>query len=130
MRNSPEQKGFTLIEIIIATTILGLALVAVLQVFALGINSTRRSQKMTIAVSVAQNIMEEVISRDHIEDEFERGVVDDYGLEYSIDIQAGELEGTHEVEVAVMWSDSPENKAFQLFCLVPEEASGFSVFPR
>jgi len=120
--------GFTLIEIIIAVTILGLALVAVLQVFSIGMSSARRSQKVTMAVSVASNIMEEVISRDIIEDGFEQGSIEGLGIDYSIDIQPGTLEGLHEVQVAVSWTGS--GKAFELFCQVPDEGGSFSLFPR
>ncbi|MFQ6104239.1 MAG: prepilin-type N-terminal cleavage/methylation domain-containing protein [Candidatus Glassbacteria bacterium] len=127
---SHAKSGFTLIEIIVATTILGLALVAVLQVFSIGISSARKSQRMTMAVSIARNLMEEVISRDDIEDGYDRGSIEEFGIEYSIDIRPAEYEGLHEVEVAVTWSDAMENREYQLVCYVPEEAQGFSVFPR
>jgi len=121
-------KGFTLIEIIVAMTILGLSMVAVLQVFSLGLSSSRRSQKVTMAVSVAKNIMEEVISRDSIEAGYEQGSIEEFGIDYSIDINPGELAGLHVVEVSVGWTGG--ERVFALFCQVPQEASGFSVFPK
>ena len=122
--------GFTLIEIIVATTILGLVLVVVLQIFSIGISSTRRSQRSALEVSVAQNLMEEVLSRDSVSDAFERGVMEEFNLEYTIDIQPGKYEGLHEVEVAVMWNGAGEKSTYKLFCYVPDEVRGFSVFPR
>ncbi len=121
-------KGFTLIEIIVAMTILGLSMVAVLQVFSLGLSSSRRSQKVTMAVSIAKNIMEEVISRDNIEVDYEQGSIEEFGIDYSIDIKPGELEGLHVVEVSVGWTGG--ERVFALFCHVPNESRGFSVFPR
>ena len=122
--------GFTLVEIIIATSILGLALVAILQLFSLGISSTRRSQRSTIAVSIARNFMEEVMSRDVIDIGIEQGRLDDYDMEYLIEITEGDYEGLHEVDVAVMWSDAAKQKEYHLFCYLPEESQGFSVFPK
>lgn len=128
--NVSHQRGFTLIEIIIATTIMALALVAVLQLFSLGVSSARRSQRSTIAVTLARNIMEEVASRDVIEQGHEEGDLEDYSMQYSIDITEGGLPGLHEVEVAVRWSDESTVKEYQLFTYIPEESMGFSVFPR
>ncbi len=130
MHRRNRQRGFTLIEIIIATAVMALALVAVLQVFSLGVSSARRSQKSTIAVTLARNVMEEVASRDLLEPGREEGELEDYDMSYSIDITEGELPGLHDVEVAVSWSDEGATKEYRLFTMIPEESMGFSIFPR
>jgi type II secretory pathway pseudopilin PulG len=117
-------------EIIVATTIMGIALVAVLQLFSLGLSSGRRSQRATIAVSLARNLMEEVLSRDELEDGADEGEIEEDDMTYAIDVQPGEFEGLHEVRVTVSWSERGRPKDYTLFCYVPEESQGFSIFPE
>jgi prepilin-type N-terminal cleavage/methylation domain-containing protein len=125
-----RKNGFTLMEIIVATTIMGIALVAVLQLFSIGLSSGRRSQRATIAVSLARNVMEEILSRDELTNGTEGGRFEEEGMDYAIEIQPGEFEELHEVLVTVSWSERGGTKDYRLFCYVPDESSGLSVFPE
>jgi general secretion pathway protein I len=53
-------EGFTLIEVIVAMTILGISLVLVMQLFAAGLRSAKASCDYTIAIVHAKDKMEEL----------------------------------------------------------------------
>jgi prepilin-type N-terminal cleavage/methylation domain-containing protein len=59
--NSP--KGFTLLEVLVAVTIVGLGVVAVLQVFSLGLRLGARSTTSTEAVTYGARVMDELLAR-------------------------------------------------------------------
>lgn len=125
-----KKNGFTLMEIIVAMTLMGLSLVAVLELFSLGLSSGRRSQRATVAVSLARNLMEEVLSRDELADGTEEGRFEEEEMDYAIDVGPGEFQGLHEVLVTVSWTERGRMKDYRLFCYVPDESSGFSIFPE
>lgn len=52
-------KGFTLVEILLALAILGIGLVSILSVFAVGTNSVRRTVAMTEASFIGQMVIED-----------------------------------------------------------------------
>lgn len=56
MRN---EKGMTLVEVMFAVVIISLALLVMLDIFDLGLNTTSKAEKETKAVGLAQQIMEE-----------------------------------------------------------------------
>jgi len=60
-RNSPE--GFTLLEVLVAVTVVGLGVVAVLQIFSLGLRLGARSTTSTEAVSYGARVMDELLAR-------------------------------------------------------------------
>jgi prepilin-type N-terminal cleavage/methylation domain-containing protein len=60
-RNSP--RGFTLLEVLVAVTIVGLGVVTVLQVFSLGLRLGARSTTSTEAVTQGARVMDELLAR-------------------------------------------------------------------
>jgi prepilin-type N-terminal cleavage/methylation domain-containing protein len=60
-RNSP--KGFTLLEVLVAVTIVGLGVVTVLQIFSLGLRLGARSTMSTEAVTYGARVMDELLAR-------------------------------------------------------------------
>ncbi|MBI2042464.1 MAG: prepilin-type N-terminal cleavage/methylation domain-containing protein [Candidatus Nealsonbacteria bacterium] len=73
-----EQAGFTLIEIIITTAILAVGIVAILNMFPLGIQIAGFSQKTTAAVYLAQEKIENQISRAYADLSVSE-ITEDYG---------------------------------------------------
>lgn len=60
-RNSP--KGFTLLEVLVAVTIVGLGVVTVLQIFSLGLHLGSRSTTTTEAVTYGARVMDALLAR-------------------------------------------------------------------
>lgn len=57
-----RQKGFSLVEVILALGLLGGVMVAISSMFIIGGRSVKSGKEMTEALSVAQDIMEEIKS--------------------------------------------------------------------
>ena len=55
--------GFTLLEVLIAMTIVGLGVVTLLQIFSLGLRLQSRSTSQTEAVAQSARIMDELLAR-------------------------------------------------------------------
>ena len=68
LKNTPGTTGFTLLEIMVAISILAFGLVAVLQLFGNGLRVTNKASERTQAVVHAQNIMEGFFARRFLED--------------------------------------------------------------
>lgn len=67
--------GFTLIEIIISISILSVALIATLSLFPKGLQLGRESKETSVATSLAQEKIEEIIAMSY--DEIPTGIVED-----------------------------------------------------
>jgi general secretion pathway protein I len=69
-------KGFTLIEIIVALAILGIALTVIIELFSGGLRLGRFSKEYTNAVNYARMKMEEIESQENIEEGIVEGEFD------------------------------------------------------
>lgn len=59
-----REKGFTLLELLIAITVLSIGLLGVASMFSTGIGSNRFSYMVTVETSVANSVMEEILAKD------------------------------------------------------------------
>ena len=59
------RSGFTLIETLIAISILMIAVLSVIQLFPLGLKASTQAKNITVATNLAQAKMEEIISDDY-----------------------------------------------------------------
>ncbi|MBI5894298.1 MAG: prepilin-type N-terminal cleavage/methylation domain-containing protein [Deltaproteobacteria bacterium] len=57
-----QAKGFTLLEVMVAITILGIGFVVIFQLFSIGLNSVERSEKYTIASIYAKEKLNEMLA--------------------------------------------------------------------
>ena len=60
MRRNREEKGFTLLEIVVAMAILGIGLVIIIELFGGGLRLGRASQEYTRAAGYAKLKLEEI----------------------------------------------------------------------
>jgi len=67
--------GFTLLEVLIALTILGLGVVTLLQIFSLGLRLGARSTASTEAVTYGARVMDELLARKTLADGSDSGTV-------------------------------------------------------
>lgn len=97
-----HDKGFTLLEVLIAVAILGIGVVSVIRLFSDGLRTSYSSSKYTMALFHARNIMEEV------KYESDNGVFDDgYRWEKIVSpyTENGNIEGLKQIIVKVYWKD-------------------------
>ena len=64
------KKGFSLLEIVIATALLGLVLVTIGSVFAKGLEAIKKGQKNAVALNIARKKIEEVINIDYSDPDY------------------------------------------------------------
>ena len=69
--------GFTLIEVVVAVAILGIALTVIIQLFAGGLRLARASKEYTRAVNYANAKMEEINSQQTLEEGITEGEFDE-----------------------------------------------------
>lgn len=131
-------KGFTVIEIIVAIFILIIGIVAVLQMFPLGIQTERTARMATVAGQLGQAKIEEIISKSY--DEISVGVEEeDYGSIPDFNsykrktevnffdpdnpsIPPGSDLGIKKIKVTVFWKSPPgvSEKSIKIATLIAE----------
>ena len=58
-----NNKGFSLLEVLVALSILSVAVFSIVRLFPFGMNATKQSEQKTLAVNFAQAKIEELISQ-------------------------------------------------------------------
>jgi len=113
-------RGFTLIEILVAISVLSIAMVVIMQLFSGGLKSSRLSDAYTRGVFHAREKMEEIL----LEREFEEGVFegefdDSYGWRFEIvreeqpEEEAKKLPfDAYHVRVEIFWNEGEKEKNF------------------
>jgi prepilin-type N-terminal cleavage/methylation domain-containing protein len=76
---TPKQPpaGFTLLEVVVAMTIVGLGVVTLLQIFSFGLRLGAKSTVQTEAMAYGREIMDELLVRPAMEEGTERGKISD-----------------------------------------------------
>lgn len=78
-RKRKTSQGFTLLEVLVALTILGLGVVTLLQIFSLGLRLGARSSAATEAVTYGARVMDELLARKNLPEGSESGRVGEIG---------------------------------------------------
>jgi prepilin-type N-terminal cleavage/methylation domain-containing protein len=68
-------KGFTLLEVLVAMTIVGLGVVTLLQIFSLGLRLGARSATSTEAVTYGARLMDELLARKKLSEGSDSGTL-------------------------------------------------------
>ena len=118
MKRELRDAGFTLIEVIVAITILSVCLVMIMQLFSAGLRASRASCDYTKAVIYAKDIMEEMSgSPEQGSGEFEDG----FSWETEVapyENPEGITGNIKQIKVKVRWSDAlRRDKALELVSL-------------
>jgi general secretion pathway protein I len=71
-----RNRGFTLIEVVVALAILGVGLTVIIELFSGGLRLARTSEEYTKAMSYAQMKMEEIATQQDIEEGIKEGEFD------------------------------------------------------
>ena len=69
-------KGFTLLEVVVAMTIVGLGVVTLLEIFSLGLRLGARSTLRTEVITDGRHVMDNFLARGVIQEGTERGTLD------------------------------------------------------
>ena len=117
-----SNKGFTLIEILVAISILSISLVVIFQLFSGGLKSSRLSDQYTKGIFHAKEKMEEILlSTEFLEEEAEGKFGDSYRwrseiirIEQAEDEEAKLPFDTFNIEVDVMWYEGDKEKHFAI----------------
>jgi len=119
-------RGFTLIEILVAISVLAISLVVILQLFSGGLKSVRLSNQYTRAIFYAREKMEEILLMEDLEVGSEEGSQEDESedpLRWRAEIVLIEPEeeeasklpfDTLRIMVDVMWQEGEKEKRFQI----------------
>ena len=70
-----SNNGFTLLEVLVAMTIVGLGVVTLLQIFTLGLRLGSRSNVQTEAIAQGARVMDELLARPKLRDGSESGTL-------------------------------------------------------
>ena len=70
---STEAAGFTLLEVVVAMTIVGVGVVALLELFSMGLRTGSRSAVASEAITYGRQAMDEILLRRKIEDGAQQG---------------------------------------------------------
>jgi prepilin-type N-terminal cleavage/methylation domain-containing protein len=68
-----SSRGFTLLEVVVAMTIIGLGVVTLFEIFSLGMRLGARSSVRTEAIAYGRQVMDELLARRTWQDGTERG---------------------------------------------------------
>ena len=111
-----SQEGFTLLEVLVAMTIVGLGVVTLLQIFSLGLRLQARSTVRTEAIVQGARVMDELLARKRLGEGSERGKLAPDG-HWTSQVQA-----TRDASSSLSLSSNWEIKEIALEMVVPDGA--------
>jgi general secretion pathway protein I len=117
-----KEKGFTLLEVIVAIAIMGISIVLIMQLFSGGLRSGKISSDYTLAVFHTREKMEEMLINP-------AAVTGDFGDGYKWQTEVtpysltGEDSGLLKITVKVSWATFRKDRAIEIITLKtkPEE---------
>lgn len=90
-----HNKAFTLLEVMVAMTILALSLSAIMHLFSTGLKATEQTEDYTYAAILARSKMEEVLLQRQLDTGGDSGTFDEFGGKYSYTVEVEEMELEH-----------------------------------
>jgi type II secretion system protein I len=120
MSLKPACKGFTLLEVLAALSILAFTFLVLLQTDGLNASRTLHAEKLLGAVRLAESRMEELFSagsEDLVSDE---GQQEDGSYSWERVVSDTEYEGLKEVRLTVRWSEGSREEEYFVLAYLPE----------
>jgi len=74
---STVSAGFTLLEVVVAMTIVGVGVVTLLELFSMGLRTGSRSAVASEAITYGRQAMDEILLRRNVEDDPQQGSLND-----------------------------------------------------
>ena len=117
-----SDKGFTLIEILVAISVLSIAMVVILQLFSGGLRSSKTSEAYTKGIFHAREKMEEILLGTELSEEVSEGEFED-GYRWRSEIlreEQSEKEAAklpfelYHIRVDVFWDEGAKEKDFTI----------------
>jgi len=123
LKQKLNQRGFTLIEVMVAGTILAISLIVIINLFSKSLQSNVDIRNYTIGLILAQSKMAEIKSglETELEGNFENGDVE---YNWSINTKETQFEGIEEIYLQVSWKGKRKEKRIELIgyrVIEPEE---------
>jgi len=117
-----SNRGFTLIEILVAISILSISLVVIFQLFSGGLKSSRLSDQYTRGIFHAKEKMEEILLSTEFAEEVSEGEFEDSFRWKSkiVPIEQAEEEAsklpfnTYNIKVDIFWDEGYKEKRFSI----------------
>ena len=105
-----RSRGFSLLEVMVALAILGIALVAIFQLFSINLRSTQKAEDYSKAIFYARSMMDEAYSFiDPADASDSKEYEDKYEVTRSVSLKSESEDGKtklYEITVAVAWPPS------------------------
>lgn len=118
-----KDKGFTLLEILVAISILAIAVVVVLQLFSSNLRSIKASEDYVYAAMKADEKMREVLAEKEIKEKSITKITDD-GYRINVNVTEEKKEGRDllsvkllRIDVTVQWKKGRKEKSLSLSTL-------------
>ena len=136
LRRVRVDKGFTLIEVVVALAILGVGLTVVIELFSGGLRLGRASMEYTKAVNYARMKMEETMAKPVVEEGTQEGESDDKIFRWQMGVKKVDLLSIDksidykppvelfQVKIDVFWKSGAKEKSMSvesLKAMKPEE---------
>lgn len=122
-QRSGRNKGFTLIEVVVALAILGVALTVIIELFSGGLRLARASMEYTNAVNYARTKLEEIAVRPSLDEGTQEGESNDKTFRWQVGVKKIDLlsidksmdykppVGLYQVKIDVFWKSGSKERS-------------------
>ena len=118
-----DQRGFTLLEIVVALTVAAIALPALLQAFSRGAKAHSLIENKTTAFYLLRLRMSEIEMLSEMEAGSEEGEFgEDSRFTWASDIAETDTKGLYEITVTVNWEERGREKSIQMATFIADKS--------